>query len=421
MQEVALSVSEVVQVLKDQIESQFSEIFVAGEITGLTTSATGHMYFSIAENDVTISCCFFRFDLLKSSVDKNLLKNGAKVSLHASVSIYAKKCSLQLIVKKIEVHDQMGLLKLQMEKLKLKLQSEGLFDLSRKKKIPVSPKKIIVVTSASGAALQDFIKVVARRAMSYYLVVIPTLVQGDMAHASIVKSLNLAQNVPGADLIVLTRGGGSFLDLNCFNHELVARAVASCSIPIITAVGHEVDYTLVDYVSDRRVETPTAAAEFVTEFQYRIQSHLNLILSKIKNLLQHKLTIIQRLHRSTSPSVVLDYLQKSTYKLQVKMEQLKPKTHLLMQRHQELQQSSEFGMDRVHRLLQDQMTRLIAYTDKLNAWLMAVNPRSVLYRGYAIVRSDQSIITSKAQINDQRLHIKSVEFYDGVYENVKVL
>lgn len=267
------SVSDLVSSIKECLEEEFHEVMVQGEVTNLSPSSAGHWYFTLSDENASLSCALFKGDALRNPLIRNL-KNGDKIILSGPLSVYLKKGSFQMLVRRLVPAGE-GQLKLQFERLKAKLSEEGLFDLERKKKLPLFPKRIAVITAEHGAALQDFINVMKRRTLWLNLVIIPALVQGEGAPKSLIQALEKAEGLRDIDVIVLTRGGGSLEDLWAFNDENLIRRIHHCPIPVISAVGHQVDFTLCDYVADHRSETPTAAAETLSQPQTELQARMN--------------------------------------------------------------------------------------------------------------------------------------------------
>ena len=252
----ALAVSEAVNLIKRSLESEFFDLTIVGEVSNFTSSAAGHFYFTLSDKDASLSCAMFKMDAMRNPIIRKI-RNGEKVYLRGPISVYAKRGTFQLLGKKILKYGQ-GDLKAQFEFLKEKLRSQGFFDLENKKEIPRFPKKIAVVTAKQGAALQDFLNVMKRRSLSYDILICPALVQGDAAPASIIKALNVISSRSDIDLIVITRGGGSMEDLWAFNNEELVKCIYNLKAPVISAIGHQVDFTLSDFVADMRCETPTA-------------------------------------------------------------------------------------------------------------------------------------------------------------------
>ena len=292
--EEIISVGELNKSAKYLLENNFQNISVIGEISNLARPSSGHIYFTLKDEDGAIRCAMFKNQNLKLNFSPD---NGDKCVLKGQVSLYAPRGDYQLIVKSIKPAGEGNLMQ-QFEALKKKLDSEGLFNRDKKVDIPESPKHIGIITSLSTAAFQDIISTVNRRAPSTKILVSEATVQGDNAHVSILKAMeriidfNKKNESNPVDLVVFARGGGSIEDLWCFNNEELAREIFNFPIPTISGVGHEIDFTICDFVSDIRVPTPTAAAELITEFNFQLQDRfseieLNLernILQKIENL-----------------------------------------------------------------------------------------------------------------------------------------
>ena len=253
------SVSEITRNIRFALENAFSGVWIEGEVSNFKWHTSGHMYFSLKDEAAQIQCVMFRRENNGVSFE---MKEGLAVMCFGRVSVYAVRGQYQLYVDRIEPKG-VGALQLRFEQLKEKLRNEGLFDESRKKPVPYLPSKIGVVTSIDGAALRDILHVLNRRFSSAHISIYPAAVQGAGAAAQIaeaIEDLNRWQNV---DVMILARGGGSLEDLWAFNEEILARAIAASEIPVISAVGHEVDFTIADFVADLRAPTPSAAAEIV--------------------------------------------------------------------------------------------------------------------------------------------------------------
>ena len=272
-----ISVGELNKSVKYLLEQNFNRVSVIGEISNLSKPSSGHIYFTLKDEDGSIRCAMFKNQKIKLNFSP---ENGDKCILKGQVSIYAPRGDYQLIVKTIEPVGS-GNLMHKFELLKNKLEQEGLFSSSKKKDIPTSPKHICIVTSHSTAAFQDIVSTVKRRAPNTQVSLSDAMVQGDNAPVSIINALervikyNESNSDNKIDVVILTRGGGSIEDLWCFNNEELAREIFTFPIPVISGVGHEIDFTICDFVSDIRVPTPTASAELVTEFNFQIQDRLN--------------------------------------------------------------------------------------------------------------------------------------------------
>ena len=238
-------------------DSVLQNLWVSGEVANLARPGSGHSYFSIRDGKATMRCVMFR-----NSRGMHFLDNGAAIILHGRVSIYEQRGDLQIIAD-IAQPEGVGELQLKLEQLKLELEQQGLFDESRKRELPRFPKKIAVVTSPTGSVWHDIQNVVRRRYPLVELAIAPAPVQGEDAAPAIVESLQAAGSEPDVDVVIVARGGGSLEDLWAFNEEAVARAIFACPVPVVSAVGHETDYTISDLVADLRAPTPSAAAELV--------------------------------------------------------------------------------------------------------------------------------------------------------------
>lgn len=267
-----LSVGEFSRRFKVLVKTQVPELWLRGEISNLKTYSSGHTYFTLKDADASISAVLFRG---YSSMLSFPLREGMKILAYGEISVYEPRGSYQIVVK-AAMPDGLGDLSAKFEALKKKLSDEGLFDKSRKRAIPALPQNIAVITSPTGAAIRDFCRILKRRGWRGNIFVLPARVQGAESAPEIVEQIRFAQNCKiKFDLLVLTRGGGSLEDLWSFNEEIVARAVAACSVPTISAVGHEIDFTLCDFAADLRAETPSGAAELISSNFLEVENELD--------------------------------------------------------------------------------------------------------------------------------------------------
>jgi exodeoxyribonuclease VII large subunit len=278
----AISVTQLVRRMKNLIEIDIGQVWVEGEVSNLKKQASGHWYFTLKDDKAQIACAMFG---AKKRDGFESLNDGAKIRVYAEASVYESRGSLQIIVLRAEAAG-LGDLQARFELLKQKLLTEGLFDQASKKQLPTFPKIIGIITSGTGAAIEDITSILARRAPWIQPLIIPVRVQGKGAEQEIARAIYCfnqweQHKIERCDLLIVGRGGGSLEDLWSFNEEIVARAIAASSIPIISAVGHEIDFTIADFVADLRAATPSAAAEIATPDQLEL-------LAKTKNL-QHRL------------------------------------------------------------------------------------------------------------------------------------
>jgi len=255
-----VSVTEFTRRVKALLESGIRPGWVRGEVSNLRAQASGHVYFSLKDADAAVSAVLFRGDAARQTVK---LRDGQQVVVYGEVSVYEARGQYQLIVRAV-IEDGVGRLQHEFERLKRQLADEGLFAAEKKRLIPMMPATVGFITSPTGAAVQDFMRILTRRGWRGRLVVLPAKVQGEGAAAEMVAMLGLAQELEIFDLLVIGRGGGSLEDLWAFNEEPLVRAVAACTVPVISAVGHEIDFTLCDFAADVRAETPSGAAELIS-------------------------------------------------------------------------------------------------------------------------------------------------------------
>ncbi len=366
-----LTVSALNNYIKKVIDNDFilSNSSVKGEISNFKLHSSGHMYFSLKDEMCKMNCIMFR------SAAKNLnfiTENGMKVVIKGRVSVYEKEGAYQFYCDTIEP-DGIGELYLAFEKLKNKLQDQGLFDEEHKKPIPKYAKKVGIITSPTGAAIRDIINVTRRRNKSMELLIYPALVQGVNASKDIIKGIETLNDIEDVDLIILARGGGSIEELWSFNDEDLAYSVFKSKKPIITGVGHEIDYTIVDFVSDRRAPTPSAAAELAVfnleELQNKILSYKSILNTDIQinlNNRRSKLELLKKNINSLSPSVYI------------------------VNEYNNIDRLKELINIKINTNLNKEKETL----GKINALLSAHNPLNILNKGYSIVEDEKKNLVS---------------------------
>ena len=270
------TVSELVNSIKTVLEGAFYYIKLTGEISSFKLSTSGHIYFNLKDENALINVVMF-----KNSQDKNiLLEDGLNVLIYGRLTIYKDRSNYQIIAEKVEINEKGGLIKI-IEERKKKLEAEGLFDSKYKKQITTPPKSVGIITAKNGAAIKDIEVRLKDRLLIDNIILYPSLVQGQEADKSIIKGIKYFNEIEKVDIIVITRGGGSAEDLMCFNSELLAREVFNSKIPIISAAGHEIDWTIIDYVADLRLPTPTAVAEYLTPLKSVLNEKLDFVFKKI--------------------------------------------------------------------------------------------------------------------------------------------
>ena len=410
----ALTVSELNHQARHLLESSFMQVWVEGELSGFSRPSSGHWYFSLKDQKCQIRCAMFRG---ANQRIRTLPREGDQIRIRGKVTLYENRGDFQIIVEHLEPAG-LGALQQAFEALKARLQSEGLFDPARKKPIPATPRHIGVITSPTGAAIHDILTVLKRRCPAIPITLYPTAVQGQAATADIVQAIDRAQRHGLADVLIIGRGGGSLEDLWCFNEEAVARAIAACPIPTVSAVGHEVDVTIADFVADLRAPTPSAAAEKISpdqqdwlrrlaEQQGRLGQSARRLLQRLHNQLGHLSARLRDPRRELLEKAQrMDELELRLNKaIRDRLDQQKQKTDYLLQRmsaqspRRTLKTASEQTQQLEERLTlaarhllrqKDERLQHIAQT------LHVVSPLATLGRGYAIVRDDQGRIVRKA-------------------------
>lgn len=415
-----ISVGELNRSAKMILESNFSSVSVLGEISNLAQPSSGHIYFTLKDAEGSIRCAMFKNQKMRMNFTP---KDGDQCVLKGQVSLYAARGDYQLIVRQMQPAG-VGNLMQQFEELKQKLDKEGLFDPLKKKDIPSPPKHIGVITSASTAALQDVITTIKRRAPSSQVTLSPAMVQGDTAPQAIIKALDLIllfneTSTNPIDIVLMTRGGGSIEDLWAFNNEDLAREIYDFPIPVISGVGHEIDFTIADFVADMRAPTPTAAAELVTEFQFQLSDRLQEIqlglINGLRNILQNNKQKLDLLESNLkSPQVILNEQKQKLDNIELRLKQAVEKKFLFSQQSlallkQSIAEKNPYKI--IKELLKDidllskDMIKSFTYLvenkskslEKINSNLHAFSPLAVLDRGYAIVQnaSGQAIKNSQ--------------------------
>ncbi|MCD8349624.1 MAG: exodeoxyribonuclease VII large subunit [Planctomycetaceae bacterium] len=357
----ALSVSELTRTIKSLLEGRIGTVSVTGEVAGIKASPSGHVYFALKDSMALVDCVIWRSAAGRL---RSLPDDGAKVTVRGKLGVYEPRGRYQLIVTSIVAEKGKGDLWQQFEELKAKLAAEGLFNQDRKKPLPPAPRTIGIVTSPGGAALRDMLKILSRRSPSTRVVVSPATVQGFGAAREIVAAIERLEQWGGAEVIIVGRGGGSLEDLWCFNDEAVARAIAVAGTPVVSAVGHETDFTIADFVADARAATPSEAAEYVVPDS----SHLRGRVAHAAMVLSRALGGAVRERREALRGVARCRLYRHP-------------EDLFQGRWQRLDDTVDRMADAAAVSVRQASTRL----ELLEARLKGINPLAVLERGYAVV------------------------------------
>ena len=398
------SVAELTARISGVLSSQFANLWVEGEVSNYRPAQSGHLYFTLKDAKAQVKCVCFRTQALRLKVRP---EDGLKLIVRGSISVYEPRGDYQIYVEHIEPSG-VGALQLAFEQLKKRLAAEGLFDPDRKKPLPMLPSRIGIVTSPTGAAVRDILRILRRRFPNLRLIVYPVRVQGEGAAEEIVAALKYFNRKQSVDVILLARGGGSIEDLWAFNEESVARAISACTIPIVSGVGHETDFTIADFAADVRASTPSAAAEIVVKSRQEFQRHLLELEHKISQrmryvLLQYRhqlkeltthmgfrrLEDLLRRHRQQADELTArlggaleDRIERLRHRYTIAATRISSfdlRAQIRTLGLRLMQRSTELGV-RMERLLVGKLQRL----ETLRVVLDERSPLRVLQRGYAI-------------------------------------
>jgi len=409
------TVSEITQIIKLEIESSFPLVWVEGEISNFRRHLSGHLYFTLKDEKAQLRAVMFRLEARQLGFE---IKDGLKVICRGRLTVYEPRGEYQIVVEVMEPKGK-GALQLAFEQLKEKLRAEGLFDPQHKKKLPLLPKKIGVVTSPRGAAIVDILRILERRFARLHVVIYPVRVQGEGAADEIVEGIDYLSRQPDIDVIIVGRGGGSIEDLWAFNEEKVARAIFRSSIPIISAVGHEVDYTIADFVADVRASTPSAAAELVIEKEEALLARLeslertlaramelclerrrnevhrlaeNRVFQGFRLWLRHQAQMVDELEERARESIRAQIRQVTENKLRVAL--------LIEKLCSEIKRNFELRK---------------GHWERLASQLHALSPLNILERGYTLCWTDgDHLVQSIDEVNEEDRLV--VSFWRGEFE-----
>lgn len=421
LSQAALTVSELTRDAKTLLESHFDQVRVEGEIGDFSPAASGHWYFTLKDNNAQIRCAMFKGANARVKQRPN---RGDVVRIRARVSLYEARGEFQLIVQHLEPAGD-GALQLAFERLKTKLQSEGLFDPANKKSLPAFPRRIGVVTSIAGAALHDVLSVLGRRSPMIEVVLLPVPVQGTDAPAAIAQAIKQANDLTShgnleLDVLIVGRGGGSLEDLWAFNDEQVARAIANSLLPIISAVGHEVDFTIADFVADQRAATPSAAAELAsfdqTEWLQRFDQAQTTLQSTVRRRLRSQRERLGHLRaRLRHPGRQVEQQRRelntltrqlqhhALHRLRNQHQQLQHLAVRLQQRHprlklQSLAQTLSTQRQQLEQRMQNRVSEARRQLQEHCRLLNTLGPQQTLMRGYAIVQTASGTVVRDSAI-----------------------
>jgi exodeoxyribonuclease VII large subunit len=408
------TVSEITRLVKLELETAFPLVWVEGEVSNFHRHSSGHLYFTLKDELSQLRTVMFRSEARQVVFE---LKDGLKVVCRGRLNVYEPRGEYQLIAELVEPKGK-GALQLAFEQLKEKLRTEGLFDPRHKKKLPLFPKKIGIVTSPRGAAIVDILRTLERRFARLHILIYPVKVQGEGAASEIVEGIDHLGGQRDIDVIIVGRGGGSIEDLWAFNEEKVARAIFRCPIPVISAVGHEVDFTIADFVADIRASTPSVAAEIVIEKE---QALVDRIEHLEKSLLERTLYFIQEkkhLVLDLSRHRIFQNFRIKLLNLEQRVDELEQRAREILRRKKTMLAESrssaalleEKMANRVKRLLRD----LLSKWEKLSVELHSLSPLDILKKGYTLCWKDDLQLIRRVEEVDRNKDI-TVSFYKGEF------
>jgi exodeoxyribonuclease VII large subunit len=404
------TVSKVTRRIKSLLETGVNPGWIQGEVSNLRRQSSGHTYFVLKDAGAQLSCVLFRGDGARQTVK---LQDGQQVLLAGRISVYEARGQYQLIVRSIK-EDGVGRLQREFEALKLRLAEEGLFDQDAKKSLPPLALKVGIVTSPTGAAVQDFARILLRRGWRGKLTVIPAKVQGGGAAAEIATMIAWAGDYGEFDVLVIGRGGGSLEDLWAFNEERLVRAVAACPIPVISAVGHEIDFTLSDFAADVRAETPSGAAELISssyaEMCDRLDAAREDLAGSLSRARENAVAVIGGLRNRLRLLTPRAQIEQGWFRRDELATRLRTglASSLGKNRHQLLQAQSALAAQSPERRVEFESHRLLSLWKRLQS----VSPQATLNRGFVVMRDAQNRpVMKKADVQKTRDY--EAEFADG--------
>lgn len=397
MNDKYITVTQLTRYIKYKIDNDvnLNEVFLKGEISNFKAHSRGHFYFTLKDENSRISAIMFSSNTKKI---KFLPQDGMKVLVTGKISVFEANGGYQIYVNDM-LEDGVGNLYIAFEQLKKKLESEGLFREDLKKKIPKIPERVGVITAPTGAAIKDIISTIKRRWPLTEIILFPSLVQGDDAKEDIVKQIERAKNY-NLDTLIVGRGGGSIEDLWPFNEEIVARSIFSCDIPIISAVGHEIDFTIADFVADLRAPTPTGAAELAVPQKSDVENYLNQLKIRLNKAMQHKININkQKLEEIESRYIFQNPI--AIYEAKELMfdsilDRLKfaSKNLITIKEKKYITLMSSYILKEPQKLIDQKQNKYLQIISKLET----LSPLKTIQRGYSLTKKDGKVITSTKEL-----------------------
>jgi exodeoxyribonuclease VII large subunit len=421
------TVSELNGAIRAALDAEFSDVWVSGEISGVKHAASGHYYFTLKEREAQVRCVAFRSAHRYWKIKP---QDGLAVLARGRLDVYEARGEYQLLVEVLEPQG-VGALQLAFEQLKKKLAAEGLFDPARKRALPRFPRRIGIVTSPRGAVISDLIHVLTRRFPGIHVRLFPALVQGEGSVEEVCRGIEFFSRSRWADLVIVGRGGGSLEDLWTFNEEAVARAIASCGVPVVSAVGHETDVTIADFVADLRAPTPSAAAELVVPMRDELIERVAAARAQSAQALRYRLAMLERRLRQQGVERALASLHRRVGRGMQRIDELeyhlRERLRAAVSARERRRRGLEVRLQRFDvrpRLAADRRRWEAAHTgaaqairshlaahrslhERFSAKLSALSPLRILERGYAIVSNQTGILTDAvAAPPDSRIHVR---------------
>jgi len=414
--DLVYTVSQVTELVKAALETAFPQVWVEGEISGFTKAASGHIYFSLKDEKSILKAVLWKSEAQKVPFE---MKPGLKVVCRGRITVYAARGDYQLSVDLVEPKGK-GALQLAFEQLKEKLKAEGLFEPGRKKKLPLRPKTIGIVTSPTGAAIRDILRILERRYAKLHILIYPARVQGEGAAREIAAGLDYLDTLPAVDVIIVGRGGGSIEDLWAFNEEAVARAIFRSGKPVISAVGHEIDFTIADFVADVRAPTPSAAAEIVIEKEEAFEERINTMSLRLGELVRGSLRERRYEVDDLARHRIFESFRLGLKELIHRVDDLDTKARNVIQAKRrglaELKIAAALSSERLKNLLAHGLRDRRAVWEKLSTNLHNLSPLNILKKGYAVCSKDGGLrlVQKIDEIAEEDSVI--VSFYRGEFE-----
>ena len=372
--ETIFSVSDITSVIKEVLETSFSNIIIEGEISNWRPSSSGHIYFTLKDNNAQLKAVIFRSSAYKLNFSP---KDGDKVRCYGNLTVYAASGNYQIVINKMQLAGTGNILQM-LEERKRKLAAEGLFDSDKKKPLPLFPTTIGVVTSPTGAAIRDILNIAKRRNPKINIIVLPALVQGDIASQTIVKMIEIANFYKMCDVLIVGRGGGSLEDLLPFSEENVVRAVAASKIPVISAVGHEIDWAICDYAADFRAPTPSAAAEMAIPVLSDLKQELSTYKEFFYDTIKQRIKNTRLMIKSFNPQSLETKFRSIQTPLLLRFDKAKENLH------------------------ENLLNKIKDYRNKITNYLTVLenaSPQTIFERGYSMVKDKNgNIIRNKNQV-----------------------